>query len=57
MMAYDLLGAKLILEKNKNSKSENNLKKNNKSSFWKIIFPFFNYKLDLAGNTDWDIDS
>ncbi len=58
MMTYDLLGAKLILEKIQNSKSEK--KSNNifKANSWvNVFFPFLNFKLDLTSPTDWDLDS
>jgi hypothetical protein len=58
MMAYDLLGAKLILEKTENSKSVKSSKNIFKAKNWtNIIFPFLDFELDLTSSTDWDIDS
>ncbi len=58
MMTYDLLGAKLILEKTKNSKSAKSSMNIFKANNWvNIFFPFLNFKLDLTTSTDWDLDS
>jgi hypothetical protein len=57
MMTYDLLGAKLIVEKTQNKRAKNLTINTNEVSILKRIFPFLNYKLDLTNTTDWDLDS
>jgi hypothetical protein len=58
MMTYNELCAKLILEKTKNSKSENKSKNIFGAKKWmNFFFPFLYFKLDLTTSTDWDLDS
>jgi hypothetical protein len=57
MMTYNELGAKLILEKAKPSKSKK-VKNNSFKTFnWLSFLPFLNFKLDLTASRDWDLDS
>jgi hypothetical protein len=57
MMTYDLLSAKLILEKTQNSKSAKKTNTQTKAKNWLNQIPFLYFKLDLTTSTDWDLDS
>ena len=57
MMTYDLLAAKLILEKTKKSKNNYTAINNIQNKSWLRFFPFLDFQIDLTTPTDWDLDS